>query len=54
MCMTNNLFLKNSFLSDMKKGEELKTRNNRLIDESKHPLFEQLHRFLNSVLPSLI
>ena len=38
----------------MKKGDELKTRNNRFISESKHPLLKQLHRFLDSVLPSLI
>ena len=38
----------------MKKGDELKTRNNRLISESKHPLLKQLHRFFDSVLPSLI
>ena len=32
--------LKNYFYQtpDMKKGEELKTRNNRFISESKHPL----------------
>ena len=31
---------------DMKKREELKTRNNRLISKSKHPLLEQLLRLL--------
>ena len=30
----------------MKKREESKTRNNRLISKSKHPLLEQLLRLL--------
>ena len=30
----------------MKKGEELKTRHNRLISKSKYPLLEQLLRLL--------
>ena len=31
---------------DIKEREELKTRNNRLISKSKHPLLEQLLRLL--------
>ena len=34
----------------MKKGEELKARNNRLISESKHPLLEQLLRLLRIII----
>ena len=55
-CETCVVF-KKLFLSvtpDMKKGQELKTRNNRLISESIHPFLKQLLKFLDSALPSLI
>ena len=38
----------------MKKREKLTIRNNKFISESKRPLLKQLHRFLDSILPSLI
>ena len=49
--------LKSYFLSlnpEIKKGVELKTRKNRLINAFKHPLLNELLMFLDSILPPLI
>ena len=49
--------LKSYFLSlnpEVKKGVELKTRKNRLINAFKHPLLNELLMFLDSTLPPLI
>ena len=47
-CETYSVFKKSFFQApDTKKGDILKTRNNRLISESKHPLLEQLLRLLS-------
>ena len=39
---------------EMKKGLEIKSRINRLINAFKHPLLNELFRFLDSALPPLI
>ena len=41
-------------MPDMKKREELKTRNNRLISKSKHPLLEQLLRLLRFTIVNAV
>ena len=40
--------------SEMKNGVEMKSRINRLINAFKHPLLNELLRFLDSALPPLI